>query len=289
LVFLAVALVSVKAQEKYFATFEYATPLPVGAAPFNSYYYVAYLCNQPLYDGKLVTLSVNLPYANWDWDSLNVVFVNIYSSQSMTPSDLVATNVGSDGKPTTTVSWIYNVSRGDSNLWVVFSVQGVITTLTFTSSLAFSTKPADYRPAPLTKVDTTPNATATWVALREIIKGDQAYQVMTGPSQKPVPILIDFSFCPPPDISTYTLVVQVVAADTKSAMSLYICLPDKLPCSVANSDQARQDPAGIAVATVVLPTNTAQYKFLEAAVYGVGEFASLNTFYFVVSTTKTNN
>jgi len=280
----------VKAQEKFFATFEYATPLPVGAAPFNSYYYVAYLCNQALYDGKLVTLSVNLPYANWDWESLNVVFVNVYSSQSMTPSDLLASNVLPDGKPNATVSWIYNVSRGDSNLWVVYSVQGVITTLTFTSSFSFYNKPAEYVPTPLPKMDkVAPKSAATWISMREIIKGDQSYQVLTGPSQKPTPILVDFSFCPPPDITSYTLVVQVVAADTKSAMSLYICLPDKLPCSVANSEQSRQDPAGIAVATVVLPTTTAQYKFLEAAVYGVGEYNSNNTFYFVVSTTKTNN
>jgi len=133
------------------------------------------------------------------------------------------------------------------------------------------------------------NANIDWIPFREIIKGDQAYQIQTGPSSKPTPILIDFSYCPPPNVTTYTLVVQVVAADTKSAMSLYICTPDKLPCSVSNSDRSRQDPAGVAVATVVLPTTTAQYKFLESAVYGVGEFEGVNTFYFVVSTTPTNN
>jgi len=284
------SLYLVVAQEKFFATFEYATPYPVGASPWQSYYYAAYMCDQPLYDGKLVTLSVNLPYANWDWESQNVVFVNVYSSPTMAPSDLVGSNILPDGKPNITASWIYNASRGDSNLYVVYSVRGLITMLTFTSTLSFSSKATNYVPAPFVKVETdVPNSNANWIAYREIIKGEQLYQVLTGPSQKPTPLLIDFSFCPPPNVTTYTLVVQVVAADTKSAMSLFLCLPDKLPCSSVNSDPTRQDPAGIAVATVVLTTTTAYYKFLEAAVYGVGEYDSLNTFYFIVSTTLTNN
>jgi len=283
------SLYLVVAQEKFFATFEYATPYPVSASPWQSYNYAAYMCNQPLYDGKVVTLSVNLPYASWDWDSQNVVFVNIYSSPAMGPSDLVGSNLLPDGKPNITASWIYNSSRGDSNLYVVYSVRGVITTLVFTSSLGFS-NPTNYVPAPFVKVDTdVPNSNAVWISYREIIKGEQLYVVLTGPSQKPTPILIDFSFCPPPNVTSYTLVVQVVAANTKSAMSLFICLPDKLPCSSANSDPARQDPAGIAVATVVLSTTNGLYKFIEAAVYGVGEYNNNNTFYFIVSSTLTNN
>jgi len=285
-VLLVTALAYVEAQEKFFATFEYVTPYPVGAVPWNSYYYVAYLCNQALYNGKIATLSINLPYASWDYDSLNVVFVYVYSTQAMAPSDLVATNVGGDGRPKPNVTWIYNVSRGDSNLWVAYSVQGLITTLTYTSSLAFSDPSPNYVPTTFKPAYSASNQVATWTSYREIIKGERTYQIQTGPSSKPIPLLIDFSYCPPPDVTSYTLVVQVVAADTKSPMSLYICLPDKLPCSAVNSDQSRQDPAGIAVATVMLPTNTAQYKFLEAAVYGVGEFNSMNTFYFVVSTTK---
>jgi len=288
---ISVALVCVEAQQKpFFATFEYATPYPLGAAPFGSYYYVAYLCNQSLYAGKLVTLSVNLPYANWDWDSLNVVFVNIYAQQGEQAADLVASNVGSDGRPNSTVSWIYNATRGDSNLWVVYSVQGVITTLTFTSTLDFDEAKADYVQAPFIykMVNRKTLPAATYIAYREIIKGDMRYTVGTGPSSKPLPTLIDFSYCPPPNTVTYTLIVQVVAADTKSAMSLYICTPDKLPCSASNSARERQDPAGIAVATVILPTTTRQFTFLEAAVYGVGAYEGINTFYFVVSTTPTN-
>jgi hypothetical protein len=283
-IFLVAIFLLVQGQQRFFATFEYATPTPVGAAPFNSYYYVANLCQQPEYDGQTITLSINLPYAAWDYDSLNVVFVSVYSKPDM--SDLIQSNYGADGRPNSNMTWVYNVSRGDSNLYVVYSVRGVITTVTFTSSLDFTPTSSSVKTDPSFSDPLNgakKNTVATWIPFREIIKGSRTYSVGTGPSNKPEPILIDFSYCPPPNVTTYTLVVQTVAADTKSAMSLYICLPNALPCSAANSDQSRQDPAGTAVATVLLPTTTAQYTFLEAAIYGVGEFEGINTFYFVVS------
>jgi len=282
--FLFCVFVLALAQQQFFATFEYATPTPVGASPFGNYSYVAYLCQQKLYDGKTITLSVNLPYSAWDYDSLSVVFVSVYANIDGT--DLVKNNTGSDGRPIPSFSWTYNVSRGDSNLYVLYSVKGVITTVTFTSSLDFSNstvKDEAALAAPTSAVPAKRFTNINWTPFREIIKGDKKYTVATGPSSKPEPVLIDFSFCPPPNVTIYTLVVQTVAADVKSAMSLYICTDKQLPCSAANSDRDHQDPAGTAVATVLLYTTSTEFSFLEAAVYGVGEFEGINTFFFVVS------
>jgi len=278
LAFLGLAL----GQEKDFVPFDYVTDKVLSGGAFTSFYYVARLCSQPAYDARVVNVSVNLPYAGWDWDSQQLVYVNVYSDAGLT--QLVSSNSqGSPARPIQTWTFIYASSMGD--LYTNISVGAPPSTVTFTVTFTFMEVTQD-KPILPVQHRRTP-AAVDFTQFREIISASKLFQVHTGPSDKPVPLLIDFSYCPG-DQKTYTLVVSTVAADSESATSLYICLPDELPCTAATADRSRMDPAGLAVSTVALSTSTAEYSYLEAAVYGVGSYNGMNNFYFVVSATQTN-
>jgi len=122
----------------------------------------------------------------------------------------------------------------------------------------------------------------TVTQLEQIIAGSSTFEILT--DVYTAGILIDFDYCPMGQ--SYDVLVTVVAMDEKSAFATYVCVdPKEMPCSAGTAQRSNSDPSGIALNSILLSTNTAEYTSMQVAVYGWGQYQGQNKFAFGVSVT----
>jgi hypothetical protein len=219
-----------------------------------------------------------MPYTLWSVSGQQIVNVLVYNNPDFTGAPIASNNGGGTLDPIQEFSFIYASSYGDLYISVTTGNAGNIV---YTMTLEFGPKPTRTTlvpDAPRTAVETpqTLSKSAAVIILQQIIADSDVYTVVTGSS-----VLIDFSYCP--SQATYNMIIQITATDEKTATSLYVCLPDQIPCDASKATREHSDPRPIAVNTVSLSTTSTEFSALQVAVYGWGDYQQDNKFIFSVN------
>jgi len=274
-----------------FIPFMYATPDPVYNAAYTTTQYTASLCQGSEYNGLTAQLSVDLPLTAWSWSSQQIVYVSVADQHGT----IVKNNTQDTGSPIQDIEFVYLTTMGDltitcatanaPSVLFTFSIEFISPTSPLTSmdrkqrrKNSLEIAPSDFAPPPVF----VPSGTV--VQLDQIIAGSSTFQIATDVYN--AGILIDFDYCP--TAQSYNVQINVVATDELSAFATYICVnPTEMPCSAGSAQRSNSDPSGVALNTVLLSTNTAEYASMQAAIYGWGRFGGVNSAVFSVSVRAT--
>eukprot|EP00118_Oscarella_pearsei_P014528 m.124851 g.124851 ORF g.124851 m.124851 type:complete len:298 (+) comp37860_c1_seq2:70-963(+) len=186
--------------------------------------YTANLCpaETARYDGYLATIDVNLPF-NLLWNPvLGVVFVKVSNTTDF--SNSFCTNVNPSGSPVRSCNFTYNKDMGSTlhfqltagtagNILFTFGIEFNSTSSEFSS---FPQKTFSPAPGLLPKNPKVNNRADYTQDLYAIVKLSTPGSVETTKS-----IHYEFSICPPTE--KYEVAVNVLATDTDSAFSTYLC------------------------------------------------------------------